>query len=66
MDEYITIYVTHDKAKSDGVVSLLSKHNYVMKLKTATQGADRDTLYEIVVKESDLQEAQKLIIENNF
>jgi hypothetical protein len=65
-NKFVSIYVTHDKVKCDSAVNLLSKNNFPIRLRTSTQGEQRDTLYEILIEENNLEDAQKLIISNNF
>ena len=63
---WTVVYMTQNEAIADKVTKLLSENNLIYKIRPVKNTADEDSCFEVLVPETEINEAHELIIDNNL
>jgi hypothetical protein len=64
-DGYISIYTTYDKSMAVSLISALRENNVKMIYRTSTETGSDDVLYEILVREENIDNSHEILLNLN-
>lgn len=63
---WTVVYMSHTGQNADNVRYMLEKSSMIVRVRTLKDNSDNSDCYEVLVPESEVQQALSLIIDANF
>lgn len=63
---WTVVYMTQDGKNANKVAELLAENNLIYKVRPVGNSDETDSCYEVLVPETEINEAHSIIIENNL